>query len=95
MVRRLNFLVLLLCVSLLFACTTAPVQEMSDARQAIQAAQSSVKEGKQHNLAKAKQLLDRAEEALQVGEYNEARVNAVAAKEQALQAQQNAQPSTN
>lgn len=83
------------CAVLLVACTAAPVQEMSDARQAIQAAQTAVKEGKQHNLAKAKQLLGQAEEALEDGEYNEARLNAVAAKEQALQAQQNAQPATN
>lgn len=78
----------------MLACTAAPVQEMSDARQAIQAAQSVMKRNGQANLAKAKQLLFRAEEALGEGEFSEARANAVAAKEQAVQAQQNAVAST-
>jgi len=71
------------------ACATAPVQEMSDARQAIQVAKSvGVDEHTQSNLVQAKKLLKRAEHALHSGEYKEARVNALAAKQEALQAQQ-------
>jgi hypothetical protein len=71
------------------ACSTAPVQEMSDARQAIQAAKSvGVDENSQSNLMQAKQLLEKAERALHIGEYKEARTNALAAKEEAFQAQQ-------
>ena len=71
------------------ACATAPVQEMSDARQAIQVAKSvGVDEDTQSNLMQAKKLLKKAEHALHTGEYKEARVNALAAKHEALQAQQ-------
>ncbi|MDH5324165.1 MAG: DUF4398 domain-containing protein [Gammaproteobacteria bacterium] len=87
MAKRIGMGALLL---LLAACAQAPVQEMSDARQAIQAAQTVLNGETQENLSKAKQLLFKAEEALQEGEYSEARDNAVAAKEQAMQAQQNA-----
>ena len=70
-------------------CATAPVQEMSDARQAIQAAKSvGVDEHSQSNLVQAKILLEKAEHALHTGEYKQARVNALAAKEEAIQAQQ-------
>jgi hypothetical protein len=71
------------------ACATAPVQEMSDARQAIQVAESAgLDEDTQENLVLAKQLLKRAKRALGEGEYKEARNNAIAAREQALRAQQ-------
>ncbi|MGD8941061.1 MAG: DUF4398 domain-containing protein [Gammaproteobacteria bacterium] len=71
------------------ACATAPVQEMSDARQAIQAAKSvGADEFSQSNLVEAKKLLKKAEHALHSGEYKQARVNALAAKEEAMQAQQ-------
>ncbi|WP_455212233.1 DUF4398 domain-containing protein [Kaarinaea lacus] len=73
----------------LAACATAPVQEMSDARQAIQAAKSvGVDENSQSNLVQAQKLLKKAEHALHTGEYKQARVNALAAKEEAIQAQQ-------
>jgi hypothetical protein len=71
------------------ACATAPVQEMSDARQAIQVARSvGVDELTQSNLVQAKKFLKKAEHALHSGEYKEARVNALAAKQEAMQAQQ-------
>jgi len=71
------------------ACASAPVQEMSDARQAIQVAKSvGVDEHTQSNLVQAKKLLKKAEHALHSGEYKEARVNALAARQEALQAQQ-------
>ena len=71
------------------ACASVPVQEMSDARQAIQVARSvGVDENSQANLVQAKKLLKKAEQALHTGEYKEARVNAVAARQEAIQAQQ-------
>ena len=71
------------------ACSTAPVQEMSDARQAIQVARSvGVDELTQSNLVQAKKFLKKAEHALHSGEYKKARVNALAAKQEAMQAQQ-------
>lgn len=71
------------------ACATAPVQEMSDARQAIQVAKSvGADEHTQSNLVQAKKFLKKAEHALHSGEYKKARVNALAAKQEALQAQQ-------
>jgi hypothetical protein len=71
------------------ACATAPVQEMSDARQAIQVAKSvGADEHSPFNLAQAKRFLKKAEHALHSGEYKKARVNALAAKHEAFQAQQ-------
>ena len=91
--KRKNALVkLLLSVVLVLSfsgCATAPVQEMSNARQAIQVAKAvGADEHSQSNLMQAKKLLKKAERALQIGEYKEARMSALAAKEEALQAQQ-------
>ena len=83
---------LLICPVVVFvfmACSSAPVQEMSDARQAIQAAKSvGADENSQSNLVQAKKFLKKAEQALHIGEYKKARVNALAAKQEAIQAQQ-------
>lgn len=83
---------LLLCIAITLtftACAAAPVQEMSDARQAIQVAKSAgVDEFSQTNLIQAQKLLRKAERALYIGEYKKARVNALAARKEALQAQQ-------
>ena len=80
---------LLSAALLLGACASAPIQEMSDARQAIQAAKSiGASEENQANLNKATQFLKQAEEALEVGEYKQARVHALAARQEAIQAQQ-------
>jgi len=84
-----KYFLLIAFVLIFTACATAPVQEMSDARQAIQAAKSvGVDEFSQSNLVEAKKLLKKAEHALHTGEYKAARVNALAAKEEAIQAQQ-------
>ena len=83
----IKLLALFLVFLALSACAGAPVQEMSDARQAIQAAES-INDTSQSNLIEAKKFLQKAEQALHVGEYKEARVNAIAARYQALQAQQ-------
>jgi hypothetical protein len=91
-IKNISLVKVLIGVVFMFginACATAPVQEMSDARQAIQSAKSvGVDEHTQSNLVQAKKLLKKAEHALHSGEYKEARVNAVAARQEALQAQQ-------
>jgi hypothetical protein len=78
-----------LCILLLlFSCATAPVQEMSDARQAIQAAKEAGMQSPQPpDLLKAETLLNEAEVALQNGDYESARAKAKQARKAALQAQ--------
>ena len=72
----------------LFSCVSAPVQEMSDARQAIQAAKESNPEGSnQENLVKAESLLKEAEAALESGEYKKAKLTATEARNEAIKAQ--------
>jgi acyl-CoA synthetase (AMP-forming)/AMP-acid ligase II len=85
-----------LVVSLLLAaftagCVSVPVQEMSDARQALQAAADV---GAQHDARDsytyALELMREAEEALNRGEYTLARERALAAKAAALTARSEA-----
>lgn len=78
-----------LCILLLlFSCATAPVQEMSDARQAIQAArEAGAQPESQANLQNAESLLKEAELALENGDYSKARRKATQAHREALQAQ--------
>ena len=72
----------------LLSCVSAPVQEMSDARQAIQAARESNPDGlTQENLVKAESLLKEAEAALENGEYKKARLTATEARNEAIKAQ--------
>ncbi len=81
---------------LLTACASAPVQEMSDARQAIQAAKAAGADvGADQNLSKAETFLQHAQQALEEGSYKSARNSAMAAREEALQAQQNQSGVTN
>jgi len=73
------------------SCAGLPVQEMSDARQAI----ASAKEVSAAQLAsdefdKAQKLMHLAEEDLDIGNYQQAHKNAVAAKENALLARDKA-----
>jgi len=73
----------------LVSCVSAPVQEMSDARQAIQAAKESNPSGNsQENLIKAESLLKEAEAALESGEYKKAKLTATEARNEAIKAQQ-------
>lgn len=75
--------------SLLVACAMAPTQEMSDARQAVQAArEAGAQTHAQSALTEAEKLLLTAEENLGRKTYREARGNAVAAKTQAITARQ-------
>ena len=76
----------------LSGCAGAPVQEMSNARQAIRAARDAGAEsvaGAQ--LTEARALLERAEASLQSRAYRDARRNAVAARGKAVEALEAAQ----
>jgi len=81
-----------LIVLLFVACaTTAPVQEMSNARQTIQAAvEAGAEIHAPAELANARELLEDASRELEVGNYPLARDYAVQAKQRAMQARQTA-----
>jgi hypothetical protein len=81
-----------LLLALLVACGSAPVQEMSEARQAIEAAR--VAGAEQHapeDYHKAATLLKSAEELLNERHYRKARENAELARDEAIQARETAQ----
>ena len=67
-------------------CVTAPpVQEMSDARQAISAAEQAAAAGVAGDtLAEARRFLEEAERQIQAEAYGPARMNAVRAKNRAV-----------
>ncbi|HSN72812.1 MAG TPA: hypothetical protein VLT59_14950 [Steroidobacteraceae bacterium] len=68
-------------------CASAPVQEMSDARQAIRAARDAgAAEKAPAMLDEARSLLASAEAHLEKREFREARDDAVAAHERAVEA---------
>lgn len=72
-------------------CVSAPVQEMSDARQAVEAAEAVGAQSKAHDVyIKATAHIRRAESALQDGDYESAREHAMWAKTHALDARQRA-----
>jgi hypothetical protein len=78
----------LLCLLLLSACaTTAPTQEMSDARQSVQAAfDAGAEELAPQNLSAARDYLERAERELELRFFNRARHDAMIAKNEAIKA---------
>jgi hypothetical protein len=79
-------LLLLACLGVV-ACTTPPVQEMSDARQAIAAAeQANGAKLAPESLNDAQRFLADAERQIQQEAYGQARMNAVRAKNRASQA---------
>jgi len=76
-----------LVLSVVVGCASAPTQEMSDARQAIQAARDAgAEKHAQYNLGNAETLLTQAEEALEAGLYDDARKEAAESKKQAVSA---------
>ncbi len=80
-------LIVLLAISGLAACGVAPVQEMSDARQAMRAAHDAGADQKVPELYnQAETLLDKAVHELDEGDYDQARKAAVSAKKAALDA---------
>lgn len=73
------------------ACGSLPVQEMSDARQALQAAAEAGAKVKAETLyTEADQLLEQAEAALKMNDYKTARNLADQAKEKAILARKQA-----
>ena len=80
-----NSLLVLVGALALTACASAPVQEMSDARQAIEAARAA---GGDHytpeTLTEARTLLNQATDDLARGEYAEARTAALQARQRAI-----------
>lgn len=71
----------------LVACAGAPVQEMSNARQAIKAARdaTATSVAAPASLIEAEALLNRAEDSLQKRAYKEARRDAIAARNKAAE----------
>lgn len=77
----------LIITLVLIACAGAPVQEMSNARQAVMAAQQmGAEHGAARELAEARRLLDVAQAALDRGDYSTARSNAERARAEAVKA---------
>ena len=75
----------------LAACAGAPVQEMSDARQALRAAQAAgADEYAPTPLAEAERLVGVAQAELEQRDYRSAQQAAVEARKQALQALESA-----
>ena len=77
-----------LSCSLIIGCATAPpMQEMSDARQSVEAAESvGAEEHAPIALDSAQHLLSRAQNDLEAGDFDEAQRDAIAAREAARQA---------
>jgi PBP1b-binding outer membrane lipoprotein LpoB len=81
---------------LLVGCVTAPpVQEMSDARQAIRAAEQAGDRVSADTLADARRLLEEAERLIQQEAYGPARMNAVRAKNRAMLALRSSEDARN
>lgn len=79
--RKYRIAAVSLLLMLLAGCATAPVQEMSDARQALQAAQQAgAQQHAPQEYARAKALMQSAEDQLGVGGYQSARKLAEQAK---------------
>lgn len=76
---------------LLTACASAPVQEMSDARMAIRAAEDAgAPSHSATELEGARQKLGQAQQLLESGDYRGARELAVYARNQAMLAREKA-----
>jgi len=88
----LRFMAVLIGVACLSGCLGGPpVQEMSDARQAIAAARTAgATSGSSPELDAANAAIARAEDHLQAGEYTRARLAAMQAKHHATAALANA-----
>lgn len=77
--------VLPLILGLLVGCVSAPVQEMSDARQALRAAQAAgAADYAPEPLAEAQRLVDLAQQELQQHDYRSAQRAALEARRSAL-----------
>lgn len=80
---------LLILPLFLTACAGAPVQEMSNARQTVMAAQQAgAAKAAPHVMAQARRLMSEAQAALDAGDYSTALKDARRAREAALKALQ-------
>jgi len=80
----LRFIAVFVGIACLVGCTSAPVQEMSDARQAIAAARGAgATEGTSPELYAAQAAITRAEKHIDAQEYTRARLAAMEAKHHA------------
>ena len=97
-IRRYTLSLLLaasMACATLAGCAGAPLQEMSDARQAVRAAErAGAEKHAPEPLAEARQLVERARLSMQKGEYKEAREDAEKAREKAVEARRLAEAST-
>ena len=90
----LRFIAVFVGIACLAGCISPPVQEMSNARQAIAAARNAgATESTSPDLYAAQAAITRAEEHLEVQEYTRARLAAMAAKRHAGAALANVQQS--
>ena len=81
--------------SLLTGCAGAPLQEMSDARQAIRAAErAGAEKHAPAPLVESRQLVEQARASMQKGDYREARDSAEQARERAMEARRLAEAAT-
>lgn len=91
--RTLTTKLTLLAIAILTlaACATAPVQEMSDARQAIRSAEASgAAQRSPDTLRVALDLLQKAQQRLDAGAYDDARRYALDARDEAIKAREKA-----
>jgi hypothetical protein len=85
-VRKLS-LAAVAAAFVLSACAGAPVQEMSDARQAVAVAEQTLAgKPESSDLTSARQYLQAAQAALDAGDYSTARTDAQLARQLALRA---------
>src|SRR5579859_2972060 len=85
--RALRLLAIATAAVVLNACAGAPVQEMSNARQTLAAAeQAQAGKSTQQDLTNARRYLDEAQAALDAGDYSTAREDALKAQQIALRA---------
>src|SRR5450631_1459427 len=88
----LRFIAVFVGIAWLFGCSGAPVQEMSDARQAIAAARvAGATEATSPDFYAAQAAITRAEQHLHAEEYTRARLAAMEAKRHAAAALAGAQ----
>lgn len=86
-----KFRLLAIAILPLAACATAPVQEMSDARQAVRAAELvGAEQRAPTSLAESRRLLREAQRHLRAGNYGSARELAVEARDHAINAREKA-----
>jgi len=84
---RIKILSVALVLTLLLSCTTLPpLQEMSNARQTIAAAKEfSADAATDRKILEAERLLERAERRIEVTLYEQARLDALRARNEAIE----------